>query len=247
MSAERLQKILSAAGLCSRREAEEWIAEGRVFINGKRAMPGAKADAGSDAIRLDRRLVDVQRRPRRYVLLNKPKGYVSTTSDPQGRPTVLELLPPAFARGLKPVGRLDLASEGLLLLTDDGEFAQAVAHPSTGCAKTYRVKVHGEPTEKTLEKLRRGIVLDGRRTAPCEVERHHSTARGGEGNAWLTVVLREGRTRQIRRMMERVGHPVSKLRRLAIGPVEDARLPSGAYRALSAAEIRELRKQCRPR
>lgn len=243
MSAERLQKILSGAGLCSRREAEEWIAEGRVLVNGAPAVLGQKADPASDSIRVDGKVL---RAPagnvsRRYILLHKPKGYLSTTSDPEGRPTVLDLLPPALRRGVKPVGRLDAASEGLIFLTDDGDFAQAVSHPSRGVAKTYHVKVWGEPPEKSVERLRRGIVLDRRKTAPAEIDRHHSTARKGEeGNTWYTVVLHEGRSRQIRRMFDAIGHPVSKLKRVAIGAVRDEKLPTGAYRRLTETEIRRL-------
>jgi len=246
MSAERLQKIIAAAGLCSRREAEEWIEEGRVLVNGKRALLGQKADADNDAIRVDGKVLrrTETKGPRRYVLLNKPKGYVSTTSDPQGRPTVLDLVPPALRRGLKPVGRLDTASEGLILLTDDGDFAQAVSHPSRGVAKEYRVKVWGEPSEKSVERLRRGISLEGRRTAPAEIARHHSTGRRGEeGNTWYTVVLHEGRSRQIRRMFEAIGHPVSKLSRVAIGTIRDPKLPAGAFRKLTEPEIRKLLKK----
>jgi pseudouridine synthase len=246
MSAERLQKILAGAGLCSRREAEEWIAEGRVLVNGKSAVIGQKADPSVDAIRVDGKILRPPAAPaaRRYILLHKPKGYLSTTSDPEGRPTVLDLLPPVLRKGVKPVGRLDAASEGLILLTDDGDFAQAVSHPSRGVAKTYRVKVWGEPAEKSVERLRRGIVLDRRKTAPAEIDRHHSTARKGEeGNTWYTVVLHEGKSRQIRRMFELIGHPVSKLKRVAIGTLQDDKLPAGAYRKLTETEIRRLLKK----
>ena len=249
MSAERLQKILSAAGLCSRREAEEWIREGRVLVNGRKATLGERADPEADAIRVDGKPVRPRRSRPRYVLLNKPRGVITSTADPEGRPTVLELLPASLRRGLKPVGRLDFASEGLLILTDDGDFAQAVAHPSHGPVKTYRVKVWGEPAEKDLERLRRGISIDGRKTRPCGIERHHVTTsrrtrrdgqRSEEGNTWVTVVLHEGRSRQIRKMFDRIGHPVSKLRRVSIGPVRDEKLPPGAFRALTAEEVRKL-------
>lgn len=242
MSGERLQKILSAAGLCSRREAEEWIEEGRVLVNGAKASLGQKADLARDAIRVDGKVLRPKESPRRYVLLNKPKGYITTTDDPEGRPTVLSLIPPGLRKGLKPVGRLDLASEGLLILTDDGDFAQAVAHPSSGFAKNYRVKVWGEPAERDLERLRRGVVIDGKRTRPCEIESHHTTTgkKPQEGNTWLTVVLHEGRSRQIRKMFDRIGHPVSKLRRVSIGPIRDEKLRAGAFRALTREEVRKL-------
>lgn len=242
MSSERLQKILSGAGVCSRREAEQWISGGRVTVNGRVATLGKQADLARDAVKIDGRLLRPDTRPHRYVLLHKPKGILTTTSDPEGRPTVLELLPAALRRGLKPVGRLDFSTEGLLLLTDDGEFSQAVSHPSHGCKKTYLVKVSGEPSEAKLEKLRRGIFLDERRLRPSEIAVSHRTARRGEGNTWLTVVLSEGRSRQIRRMFEVIGHKVSKLKRIGIGPLRDEKLPAGAYRALTLSEIQSLRR-----
>jgi 23S rRNA pseudouridine2605 synthase len=244
MSEERIQKILSTAGLCSRREGEEWIQEGRVFVNGAKASLGQKADLSRDSIRVDGKLLRPKDSPRRYVLLNKPKGYITTTSDPGGRPTVMDLLPPGLRKGLRPVGRLDLASEGLLILTDDGEFAQELSHPSGGFAKTYRVKVWGEPVEKDLDRLRRGVAIDNKKTKPCEIERHHTTRRKEEeGNTWLTVVLHEGRSRQIRKMFDRIGHPVSKLRRVSIGPIRDEKLPVGAFRSLTKEEIRKMTRR----
>jgi pseudouridine synthase len=237
----RLQKILSAAGLASRREAERWIAQGRVRVNGRVAGLGDRADPERDAIRVDGKRIASALLRKTYLLLNKPRGYVTTVSDPESRDTVLDLLPPGLRRGLKPVGRLDVQTEGLLLLTDDGDLAQRVTHPSSGCPKEYRAKVTGVPEERTLERLRRGIVLEGERTRPCAIERISTTA-GRSGNSWLRVVLRQGRTRQIRRMFELVGHPVSKLKRVAIGPIRDPRLSSGAYRALAPREVEALRR-----
>lgn len=237
----RVQKIIADAGLASRREAEEWIREGRVRVSGKVAKLGDRADLGTDAVRVDGKRIQPRRGAKSYVLLNKPKGYVTTVDDPAGRNTVLDLLPPALRGRVKPAGRLDVQTEGLLLLTDDGELARQVTHPSTGCSKEYRVKVSGVPAEKALERLRRGIRLDGRPTRAAEIERISTTARGGDGNAWLRVVLREGRTRQIRRMFEAIGHPVSKLKRVAIGPIRDDRLPTGAWRPLSPGEVERLR------
>src|SRR5437588_7773111 len=244
MPSIRLQKILSQAGLASRREAEEWIREGRVRVNGKIAQLGERADPENDSVKVDGKRVAAPSGPRTYLLLNKPRGFVTTVSDPEKRDTVLDLLPHNLRRGVKPVGRLDVQTEGLLLLTDDGELARAVTHPSTGCPKEYLVKVSGEPPPSRLEKLRRGVRLDGERTRPCEIERVSGTPRQGEreGNTWLRVTLREGRTRQIRRMFESIGHPVSKLKRVAIGPVRDPNLPAGAYRALSAREVDALRR-----
>jgi len=237
----RLQKILAEAGLGSRRVAEEWIREGRVRVNGRVARLGDRADPERDAVRLDNKHVRPRAR-KTYILLNKPRGYVTTVSDPQQRDTVLDLLPGGLRRGVKPVGRLDVQTEGLLLLTDDGNLARLVTHPSTGCPKEYRVKVSGVPSEGRLERLRRGILLDGRRTGSCTVERMETTAGRGEGNSWFRVVLREGRTRQIRRMFEAIGHPVSKLKRISIGPIRDERLPMGAYRILLPGEVEALRK-----
>ena len=169
---------------------------------------------------------------------------MTTVSDPQQRDTVLDLIPGNLRRGVKPVGRLDVQTEGLLLLTDDGDLARRVTHPSVGCPKEYSVKVSGVPAEEKLVRLRRGIFLDGSRTRPCEIRRVSTTksAASGEGNAWLTVRLSEGRSRQIRRMFETIGHPVSKLKRVAIGPIRDDRLPVGAFRSLSAKEVEQLRK-----
>jgi pseudouridine synthase len=198
---------------------------------------------------VDDRRVHVETGARTYILLNKPKGFVTTVSDPEGRDTVLHLLPGKLRRGVKPVGRLDVQTEGLLLLTDDGDLARLITHPSTGCPKEYMVKVSGEPAPSRLEKLRRGILLDGKRTRPCEIERVSGTPRKAEqeGNTWLRVTLREGRTRQIRMMFAAIGNPVSKLKRVAIGPVRDPDLPPGAYRRLSAREVEALKRLEKPR
>lgn len=243
----RVQKIIAEAGLASRREAEEWIREGRVRVNGQVVGLGDRADPDRDAIRVDGKRIHPRAGAKSYVLLNKPKGYVTTVDDPEGRNTVLDLLPPAVRGRVKPVGRLDVQTEGLLILTNDGELARLVTHPSTGCPKEYRVKVSGVPVEARLERLRRGISLEGRRTRPAKIERISTTARGAEGNSWFAVVLQEGRTRQIRRMFEMIGHPVSKLKRVAIGPIRDDRLPTGAWRLLSPQEVERLRAAGRGR
>jgi 23S rRNA pseudouridine2605 synthase len=264
MSEERLQKILARAGIASRRKAEELIREGRVTVNGQLAAIGDKADLERDSVKLDERRIQAPT-AHRYLLLNKPRGVMSTVSDPAGRPTVIDLVPPALRRALAPVGRLDFQTEGLLLLTDDGELAQHVAHPSFGCWKTYEVKVRGRPADEQIERLRSGIVLEGRRTAPCRIaalRRSSKTtpastrrARGGAGgrrtphrtpegdsSSWWSVELGEGRTRQIREMFQRIGHPVQKLRRVAIGPVSDPDMPVGSLRELSEREVAALRK-----
>ncbi|HSD72634.1 MAG TPA: pseudouridine synthase [Thermoanaerobaculia bacterium] len=243
----RVQKIIAEAGLASRREAEEWIREGRVRVNGQVVGLGDRADPDRDAIRVDGKRIHPRAGAKSYVLVNKPKGYVTTVDDPEGRNTVLDLLPPAVRGRVKPVGRLDVQTEGLLILTNDGELARLVTHPSTGCPKEYRVKVSGVPVEARLERLRRGISLEGRRTRPAKIERISTTARGAEGNSWFAVVLQEGRTRQIRRMFEMIGHPVSKLKRVAIGPIRDDRLPTGAWRLLSPQEVERLRAAGRGR
>jgi pseudouridine synthase len=241
----RIQKIIASSGAASRREAEEWIREGRVRVNGRVATLGERADPEKDSIKVDEKRIRPAAGARTYILLNKPKGFVTTVEDPEGRDTVLDLLPGRLRKGVKPVGRLDVQTEGLLLLTDDGDLARLVTHPSSGCAKEYMVKVSGEPTETALAKLRRGgIRLDGRPTRPCRIERASGTPRKGEaeGNTWLRVTLTEGRTRQIRRMFEMIGHPVSKLRRVAIGPIRDPALTPGAYRRLADAEVAALRR-----
>jgi 23S rRNA pseudouridine2605 synthase len=238
----RLQKLLSEAGLASRREAEDWIREGRVLVNGRVAHLGERVDAQRDAIRVDGRRVRPRAGAKTYILLNKPKGFVTTLSDPAQRNTVMDLLPENLRRGVRPIGRLDVQTEGLLLLTDDGDLAARVTHPRSTCGKQYRVKVSGVPTDADLGRLRRGIFLDGARTRPCRIERISTTGARGEGNCWLDVTLHEGRTRQIRRMFETIGHPVSKLKRTAIGPIRDERLPVGASRTLSPAEVETLRQ-----
>ena len=245
MTAIRLQKLLSRAGIASRREAEDWIREGRVLVNGRPAALGDRADPDRDSVRIDGKRLPIPRRAKTYLLLNKPKGVVTTRSDPGARNTILDFVPEPLRGRVRPVGRLDVQTEGLLLLTDDGELAAKIAHPRSGCGKEYRVKVHGVPEERDLERLRRGIVLDGARTRPCEIERLSTTRAQAEGNSWLRVVLNEGRTRQIRRMFETIGHPVSKLKRTAIGPIRDPRLPSGASRPLSPAEVEALRRSLR--
>jgi 23S rRNA pseudouridine2605 synthase len=242
VTAERLQKVLARAGVAARRKAEELIREGRVTVNGKVATIGDKADPARDAIKVDDKRIHPPRE-HRYLLLNKPKGYLTAIEDTAGRPTVVELVPPQLRRALVPVGRLDFQTEGLLLLTDDGDFAQRIAHPRYGCHKTYEVKVHGLPTDVQLEKLRRGVVLDGKRTSPCRIDFLRRTGSGPEdGNTWYHVELAEGRTRQIREMFFRAGHPVQKLRRVAIGPLRDLALPVGAWRELSEREIASLRR-----
>ncbi len=243
MSTDRLQKILARAGVAARRKAEELIREGRVTVNGKVATIGEKADPEKDVVKLDGKRIQAARE-HRYLLLNKPKGYLTAVSDPGGRPTVMDLVPPPLRRALVPVGRLDYHTEGLLVLTDDGEFAQRLSHPRYGCHKTYEVKVKGVPENTQLDRLRRGVVIEGHRTSPCRIDVLRTTPiRGDEGgNAWFRIELAEGRTRQIREMFFRIGHPVQKLRRVAIGPVSDTKMPVGVLRDLTESELRSLRR-----
>lgn len=248
-SEERIQRIMARAGITSRRKAEELIREGRVTVNGQVAGIGDKADPSRDAIKVDGKRLQPHTGDFRYLLLNKPKGVMSTVADPQGRKTVMDFVPPTLRKALVPVGRLDYDTEGLILLTDDGDFAQHVAHPRYGGSKTYEVKVKGEPPMEQIAKLRSGIMLEGRMTAPARITaRVKSTGRKrrleeDEGhNTWWVVELTEGRTRQIREMFLRIGHPVQKLRRVAIGPLRDPGLPIGSVRELSAREVETLRR-----
>jgi 23S rRNA pseudouridine2605 synthase len=243
MALERLQKIIARAGIASRRKVEEMILEGRVSVDGvvEREL-GSKADAATAEIRVDGKPIHAPRQAV-YVALNKPRSCVTTLSDPEGRPTVMDYL-----KGIKervyPVGRLDFHTEGLLLLTNDGEFANHVMAGAAGVPKTYWVKVAGRPNPADLDRLREGIVLDGRKTRPAEIQflpRDRGKPSGRESdNPWLEVVLREGRQNQIRRMFERIGNPVRKLKRVRIGPVELGSLPPGAYRPLTMEEIEGL-------
>lgn len=227
---ERLQKILAAAGIASRRACEAIILEGRVQVNGKTvAELGAKADPRRDDITVD--LVPIQREAPVYILMNKPKGYVTTVKDDQGRPTVMALLKDVPAR-LYPVGRLDFNSEGLLLMTNDGTLAQVLMGPEHEIPKVYLVKVHRTPRPELLRELQEGFLLSGRRLRPCHIE----IAEKGD-NPWLKVTLTEGKNQQIRRMFAAVGHPVSKLRRVQFGPLADPFLKPGAWRFLSPQEI----------
>jgi len=234
---ERLQKILSQAGVASRRASEQLMLQGRVTVNGSAARElGTKADPVKDDIRVDGRRIKLAER-QRYILLNKPRGYVTTRSDPQKRPTVIDLL--TDARGLSPgeyvypVGRLDFDSEGLLILTNDGDLAAKLTHPSHGVARVYEAKVLGIPDDHDLRRMSRGIMLEGRRTAPSTVLMRHGA---------LVITVREGRNRQVRKMCEAIGHPVTNLKRIAIGPIRDPSLKTGQWRELSDAEVERLRK-----
>jgi 23S rRNA pseudouridine2605 synthase len=234
---KRLQKILSEMGITSRRKAEELILEGRVTVNGKIAILGTKADLAADHIKVDGKLL-LRPEPRVYLMLNKPRNVVTSLHDPEGRPTVKD-----FLKGVKyrvfPVGRLDFDSEGLLLLSNDGDFAQAVLHPSKKISKTYLVKVKGDPEEKKIEKLRSGVKLEEGLTAPARVKK----VRTMENNSWLEITIHEGRKRQIRRMLEEIGHPVLKLSRTRINGLTLDRLKPGEYRFLTPEELDKIKKE----
>jgi pseudouridine synthase len=232
----RLQKYLADSGVASRREGERLIQAGRVEVNGSVVTAlGTRVDPERDVVRLDGRRVQGGGR-RVYYLLHKPKGFITSASDPEGRPTVLELLQGVRER-IFPVGRLDWNSEGLLILTNDGDLTFRLTHPVNHVPKVYRVKVKGAVTGADLEALRRGVSLEGRRTLPARVERV-----SGQANTWLEVTLYEGRRNQLRRMFDRLGHRVQKLKRIAIGPIRDRALKPGEWRRLTPEEIRRLRE-----
>lgn len=244
---ERLQKILSQWGIASRRQAEAMILAGRVQCNGKVAQLGQKANPENDAIAVDGKLIQPQQRPSLiYLLLNKPAGVVTTCDDPQGRPTVMDLMPLELrqGQGIHPVGRLDTDSTGALLLTNDGELTFGLTHPRHSIAKTYQIWVQGYPPEAVLQKWRQGVVLDGRKTRPAQVR----VITRNPTQTCLEVILREGRNRQIRRTAEQLGYPVIDLHRTAIGaiglqPPASQPLPPGHYRYLKNFELRWLQDQ----
>ena len=232
---ERLQKIIAAAGITSRRKAEELILQGRVSVNGHVVRElGSKADAGRDKIRVDGKPLP-RSQGNLVILLNKPTGYVSTVHDPQGRPTVLKLLAGVKER-VYPVGRLDYNSSGLLLLTNDGELTNFLTSHASQIPRTYHVKLEGQPSLKDLERLQRGIVLDGRPTAPCKIRMVSEREK-----PWYEITLTEGRYHQVRRMFERTGFGVVKLKRVRFAFLTDRGLAPGKFRVLNALEIDRLK------
>jgi 23S rRNA pseudouridine2605 synthase len=237
----RLQKILSAAGVASRRASEQLILEGRVMVNGEVVRElGSKADPAAD-IRVDGRRIKAATR-QRYIALYKPKGYVTTRRDPEGRPTVIDLL--GEAGYIYPVGRLDYDSEGLLLLTTDGELAAQLTHPRHEVEKEYEVIVAGVPDPAAIEKLRRGVFIDGRRTAPAEVHSGH-VVKSARPTTRLTITLHEGRNRQIRKMCSAVGLPVRDLRRVRMGSITIGHLRPREWRDLTPREVGSLKQLLR--
>jgi 23S rRNA pseudouridine2605 synthase len=245
--AERLQKILSQWGIASRRHAEQMILDGRVQLNGAIAELGQKADPAIDQIKVDGQLVQPSNRPQLlYLLVNKPIGVVSTCDDPQGRSTVLDLLPNAMRQdtGIHPVGRLDVMSTGALLLTNDGKVTACFTHPRHQIRKVYQVQVEGLPSPDVLQQWRQGVWLEDRLTLPAEVKVLGSQSlQTASKHTSLEIVLREGQNRQIRRVAEQLGHPVIRLHRVAIGTINLGQLPSGRYRPLTATEVEYLKIQ----
>lgn len=239
----RLQKILSSAGIASRRAAEEYITQGRVMVNGQTVTAlGTRADPDADEIRVDgRRVKGAQQR--RYILLYKPRGYITTRSDPQRRPTVIDLLTRGGVKEyVYPVGRLDYDSEGLLLLTSDGDLAAKLTHPRHGVEREYHVRVRGVPDDHEMQRLAKGLVIEGRRTAPSEVELQKIIEAESGPQAVLALTIREGRNRQVRNMCDAIGHPVVRLRRVRIGPITDDRIRPGEFRDLDEREIAALKR-----
>jgi 23S rRNA pseudouridine2605 synthase len=226
---ERLQKVLARAGFGSRRACEELIADGRVTVNGEVAELGRRVDATLDRVEVDGEPVGVM--PGLvYYLLNKPAGYVTTADDPQGRRTVMQLVPDEPR--VFPVGRLDIDTEGLLILTNDGVLAQQLTHPSRGVEKEYLAEVEGRPSPGAIKSLRQGVELEDGKTAPAKVSLVEPSV--------LRIVIHEGRNRQVRRMCDAVGHPVKRLARVRVGPLVDRQLKPGKWRELSIAEVRQL-------
>lgn len=243
---ERLQKILASAGIASRRASEEIIRQGRVEVNGRVVTElGAKADPAVDDVRVDG--IPLPRpEPPVYIMLHKPLGVLSTASDERGRTTVLDLVP--VAERLYPVGRLDASSEGLILLTNDGPLTEKLTHPRYGHKREYRALVYRHPTEEELRRVRRGLILEDGPTGPAVAEvigpagqRRERLPPPDRDHAWLKIVIREGRKRQVRRMCEVIGHPVKRLIRVGMGPLSLGGLAAGKYRLLRPEEVEKLR------
>jgi len=234
---ERLAKVLAARGIASRREAERLVVEGHVEVNGQIAShPGHPVDPARDHIRVDGVPLPPAPRPI-YLLLNKPKGYITGRNDPRGRRSVLELLGTLPDR-VEPVGRLDFNTEGALLLTNDGDLAHALAHPAKGVPKRYLAKVYRTPSERTLARIEAGVPLEDGRSGPCKVRVTDTT---DAENAWVEITVTEGKNRLVRRIFAAVGHPVSKLRRESFATLSVREMAVGSFRALTAEEVARLR------
>lgn len=233
----RLQKYLAQCGIASRRKAEALIAEGRVSVDGRTVdTMGIKIDPEVQQIRFDGKPVIPEKR-QIYILLNKPKGYVTTVADPQGRPIVTDLVQDTSER-LFPVGRLDLDTQGALLLTNDGDLAQKMQHPSYEVTKTYEAQVAGKPKQKDLDSLAKGIVLEGKMTSPAQL----SVIKNFSGSTLLRITIHEGRKRQVRKMFAAIGHPVKRLKRIAYGSLYLGNLAEGSYRRLNKQDLKKIFK-----
>ncbi|MBI5193763.1 MAG: rRNA pseudouridine synthase [Nitrospirae bacterium] len=234
---ERLQKIIANSGAASRRKAEELIVDGLVTVNGNVVRElGTKADPEKDAIKVSGKLIRLPER-HTYIVLNKPQGYITSMNDPEGRPIVTELLKGVKAR-VFPVGRLDYDTEGLLIMTDDGDLAHSLMHPSHEIAKTYLVKIKGYLEDKEMEKLETGVKLEDGLTSPAVVRK----LKKADANSWIELTIHEGRYHQVKRMMEKVGHQVIKLIRVRYGFIELGNLPPGTFRYMTAEEVKSLKK-----
>lgn len=239
MTKERLQKLIARSGLCSRREADRLISEGRVTVNGHVAKLGDKADAENDHIKVDGKKVK-SAELNRYVLLYKPRAVMTTCDDPEERTTVIDLVRPIVKERVYPVGRLDYQSEGLLLLTNDGDLAAKVTHPRYGVVREYMVKIRGDLDEGQVRQLRAGTAIDGHHVKPLSAERVRKSA--GGTSTWWRVEVTEGRTHEVRQLFFRAGRLVQRLRRSAIGPLRDSSLRAGDFRMLTEEEVKELRR-----
>ncbi len=244
MTGTRLQVVLARAGVASRRACEKLILAGAVRVNGKVITELGTRVEDDDAIIVKGRPLE-RAQEHRYVLLNKPREVVTTVSDPEGRRTVMDFVPGLRARAW-PVGRLDYQSEGLVLITNDGQLTHDLTHPSRHVPRVYQAKIDGELGEDAQARLRRGVRLRGRATGPIEA-RPLRRARHSEGHSWIEVIVHEGRYHLVREALALVGHPVSRLKRVAFGPLTLGRVPAGAIRELRPAEVRALRQASRPR
>lgn len=243
MAEERLQKIIARAGLCSRRDADRLIAESRVTVDGRVAEPGEKVDWSKVHIKVDGKSLRAPEQLR-YFLLYKPREVMTTCDDPEGRKTVLDLVRPVVRERVYPVGRLDYHSEGLILLTNDGELAARVAHPRHGVVREYLVKIRGDLTRQEYDKLMAGTSIDGRHVKPRLAQRERK-GRGGS-TTWWKIEVTEGRTHEVRELFFRAGHHVQRLRRTAIGPLRDETLKPGEFRTLSENDLEALRRATTP-
>ncbi len=239
MTEERLQKIIARSGLCSRRDADRMVTEGRVTVDGRVAVAGEKVDPAKVHIKVDGKSLKAPETPR-YLLLYKPRGVMTTCDDPEERKTVLDIVHPAIRERVYPVGRLDYNSEGLLILTNDGELAARVAHPRHGIVREYLVKIRGDLSRQEHRKLLDGTVIEGKHVKPLRAKRD-SKGRGGT-TTWWRVEVSEGRTHEVRELFFRAGHLVQRLRRTAIGPLRDDTLKPGEFRTLSEKEVKSLRR-----